>query len=68
VYSLKSKSKTKCPLGVPSASGPFHPCLVVTLGGEHFLVDVGFGPGSPRYPLRFSFTETEEVESCEGER
>lgn len=46
----------------------FHNILVVTLAGELYLVDVGFGPGSPRYPLRFSFLETEEVECCEGER
>jgi len=31
-------------------------------------MDTGFGRRSPRYPLRFSFTETEDVECCEGER
>jgi len=45
-----------------------HNVLVVTLGGEHFLMDVGYGRRSPRYPLRLSFRETEEAEVCEGER
>jgi len=45
-----------------------HNILVVTLNNEHFLMDTGFGRRSPRYPLRFSFTETEDVECCEGER
>jgi len=45
-----------------------HNVLVVTLGEEHFLMDVGYGRRSPRYPLRLSFRETEEAEVCEGER
>jgi len=45
-----------------------HNILMVTLNNEHFIMDTGFGRRSPRYPLRFSFTETEDVECCEGER
>jgi len=45
-----------------------HNILLVTIGSERFLVDTGFGPRSPRYPLCFSFAGTAEVECCEGER
>lgn len=45
-----------------------HNILVVAMGGEHFLMDVGYGRRSPRFPLRLTFRGTEEVEVCEGER
>jgi len=45
-----------------------HNILVITIDDKHYLVDTGFGRRSPRYPLRVSFTQSEEIECCEGER
>jgi len=45
-----------------------HNILVVSLDGSHYLVDVGFANGSPRFPLKLTFSETEEVDCAQGER
>ncbi len=45
-----------------------HNILLVNIDSNLFLIDVGYGINSVRFPLNFNFSETEEVEILPNER
>lgn len=45
-----------------------HNILLVTIDHEKFLIDVGYGNNSIRYPLKFTFDQTEEIEPFPNEQ
>lgn len=44
-----------------------HNILLVIINNKFFLIDVGYGNNSLRYPVEFSFEKTEEQEAYPGE-
>lgn len=44
-----------------------HNVLIITINKKHFLVDVGYGYNSLRYPLEFTFEERQEINILQNE-
>jgi N-hydroxyarylamine O-acetyltransferase len=60
VVGLVGRIRWMAPPGSPPRPGT-HMALCVTLGGEDWLADVGFGTGVPTSPLRFAATEPQDT-------